>query len=63
MAFHFSTQLEEGGPMGAQEGKFLPLLHTKMHYPGVREQRKNPNTLFLLCAVIGYTMNTDWIIC
>jgi hypothetical protein len=42
MAFHFSTQLEEGGPMGAQEGKFLPFLHTKMHYPGVREQRKKP---------------------
>jgi hypothetical protein len=28
--------------MGAQEGKFLPFLHTKMHYPGVREQRKKP---------------------
>jgi hypothetical protein len=62
MAFHFSTQLEEGGPMGAQEGNFfLPLLHTKMHYPGVKG-KKNPNTFFLACAVIGYTMNTDWII-
>ncbi len=29
----------EGGPMGAQEGKFLPLLHTKMYYPGVGEKK------------------------
>jgi len=25
--------------MGAQKGKFLPLLHTKMHYLGVREKK------------------------
>jgi hypothetical protein len=64
-AWHFTLVLNwRRGPNGCtSEGKFLPLLHTKMHYPGVREGKKNPNKLFLTCAVIGYTMNTDWIIC
>jgi hypothetical protein len=48
--------------MGAREGKILPLLHTKMHYPGMGE-KKNLNTFFLTYAVIGYIMNTELIIC
>jgi hypothetical protein len=65
-AWHFtvSAQLEEAAQwVHKKVAKFLPLLHTKMHYPSVREEKKNPNTFFLICVVIGYTMNTDWIIC
>jgi hypothetical protein len=63
MAFHFSTQLEEGAQWVHKKVNFSHYCTQKIHYPGVGEEKKNPNTFFLICAVIGYTMNTNWIIC
>jgi len=64
-AWHFTLVLNwrRGAQWVHKKVKFFSHYCTQKCIIRVWGRKKTPNTFFLACAVIGYTMNTDWIIC